>query len=167
MPSPKEIDRGERLIQGERLHITELVWPDGGRSFEVHLLRAGTCTDLTQDGCYDHMPSDEELAAALGFSEAFAAFSQAPEPASLAERLDALVQELAQAIPTDRRLLSACRRCRNTLLYLLSPAVDAGMFRRHVRARLAGMAEAHRAHGAEGPDDRVPHIAPGPGTGGQ
>jgi hypothetical protein len=56
----RDIDRGTRTIDGIDLHLTELVWDDGGRSFEVR--RTDTDTDLTEDGCLDTWPTDEQLA---------------------------------------------------------------------------------------------------------
>lgn len=38
------------------------MWTDGGRSFEV--VTAGGM-DLTEDGCFDTMPTDEQIAALL------------------------------------------------------------------------------------------------------
>ncbi|AXH93606.1 hypothetical protein ACFWDZ_08470 [Micromonospora aurantiaca] len=56
----RDIDRGVRTIDGIDLHLTELVWDDGGRSFEVR--RTDTDADLTEDGCLDTWPTDEHLA---------------------------------------------------------------------------------------------------------
>ncbi|QGN48004.1 hypothetical protein GKC29_14890 [Micromonospora sp. WMMC415] len=56
----RRIDRGARTIDGIDLHLTELVWDDGGRSFEVR--RTDTDLDLTEDGCLDTWPTDEHLA---------------------------------------------------------------------------------------------------------
>jgi hypothetical protein len=45
------------------VRITELLWPDGGQSFEVH--RVDTDTDLTEHECFDAMPTDEQIAILL------------------------------------------------------------------------------------------------------
>src|SRR6266545_174351 len=55
----REIDRGTRTVDGVQVQITELVWADEGRSFEVH--RTDTGADLTEDGCFDTWPTDEEI----------------------------------------------------------------------------------------------------------
>jgi hypothetical protein len=54
------IDRGTRTINDIEVHLTELVWDDDGRSFEVH--HADTGADLTEDGCFDTWPTDEQIA---------------------------------------------------------------------------------------------------------
>jgi hypothetical protein len=54
----RSIDHGVRTIDTCQVTITELVWADGGRSFEAHLADG---TDLTQDGCFDEYPNDEQL----------------------------------------------------------------------------------------------------------
>jgi hypothetical protein len=68
-----EFEHGTRAVAGTLVRITELVWNDGGRSFEVHLAGRITeaalgdqhDTDLTQDGCFDVMPTDAQIAALL------------------------------------------------------------------------------------------------------
>src|SRR2546421_10759062 len=59
----REIDRGRRLVAGGPVRITELLWPDGGQSYEVH--RVDTDTDLTEHECFDAMPTDEQIAILL------------------------------------------------------------------------------------------------------
>lgn len=54
----RRIDRGVRTIDTSHITITELVWADGGRSFEAHLADG---TDLTEDGCFDEYPTDAQL----------------------------------------------------------------------------------------------------------
>jgi len=56
----RHIDRGTRTVDGVEVQISELVWDDEGRSFEVH--RADTGIDLTVDGCFDTWPTDEQIA---------------------------------------------------------------------------------------------------------
>ncbi|MBI1758145.1 MAG: hypothetical protein HYR62_02805 [Actinobacteria bacterium] len=57
------IDHGTRTIDGVPVRVTELVWPDGGRSVEVH--RTDTAVDLTADGCFDTPPTDTQIRALL------------------------------------------------------------------------------------------------------
>ncbi|MEU1813401.1 hypothetical protein [Micromonospora aurantiaca (nom. illeg.)] len=45
------------------MRIAELVWSKGESLFEVHLDETGD--DLTQDGCLDHPPTDDEIAGLL------------------------------------------------------------------------------------------------------
>ena len=54
-------DHGIRVTCGIEVRITELIWDDGGRSFEVH--RDSDGEDFTQDGCFDTIPTDRELTA--------------------------------------------------------------------------------------------------------
>ncbi len=63
----REIDRGTRTVNGVQVHITELVWHDEGRSFEVH--RTDTGADLTEDGCFDTWPTDDQIADLLGTAQ--------------------------------------------------------------------------------------------------
>jgi hypothetical protein len=56
----REIDRGTRTVDGVEVQITELVWQDEARSFEVH--RTDTGADLTADGCFDTWPTDAQIA---------------------------------------------------------------------------------------------------------
>jgi hypothetical protein len=53
------IDRGTRTVDNIEVQITELVWDDEGRSFEVR--RTDTGADLTEDGCFDTWPTDEQI----------------------------------------------------------------------------------------------------------
>jgi hypothetical protein len=55
----REIGRGTRTVDGIEVQITELVWADEGRSFEVH--RTDTGADLTEDGCFDTWPTDDQI----------------------------------------------------------------------------------------------------------
>lgn len=54
----RRTNRGIRTIDTHQITITELVWTDGGRSFEAHLADG---TDLTEDGCFDEHPTDAQL----------------------------------------------------------------------------------------------------------
>jgi hypothetical protein len=56
----RSVPRGARVIDGITLQITELIWTDEGRSFEVHRLDTGE--DLTVDGYFDLFPTDAQLA---------------------------------------------------------------------------------------------------------
>jgi hypothetical protein len=58
-----EVDHGTRVVAGVQVRVTELVWSHGGTSFEVHEVDTGT--DLTEAECFDHMPTDEQIAALL------------------------------------------------------------------------------------------------------
>jgi hypothetical protein len=57
------IDRGTRTIDDIRVQLTELVWDDGARSFDVR--RTDTGVDLTEDGCFDTWPTDAQIAELL------------------------------------------------------------------------------------------------------
>lgn len=48
----REIDRGTRIVSGVEVTITELIWDNDGRSFEVH--RTDTGEDLTADVGFRH-----------------------------------------------------------------------------------------------------------------
>ena len=55
----RRVDRGvRRLATTTQVAITELLWDDGGHSFQVHLADG---TDLTADGCFDEAPTDQQL----------------------------------------------------------------------------------------------------------
>ena len=54
-----EVAHGTRTVNGVEVAVRELVWNDLGRSFEVH--RVDTGDDLTEDGCFDTMPTDEQI----------------------------------------------------------------------------------------------------------
>jgi len=58
-----EVDRGTRTVDGTDVQITELVWSDDGRSFEAFRVADGF--DLTEDECFDVMPSDDAIATRL------------------------------------------------------------------------------------------------------
>lgn len=59
-----EVEHGTRTVAGIEVSIRELVWDDSGndsgRSFEVH--RVDTGEDLTEDGCFDTLSTDEQIA---------------------------------------------------------------------------------------------------------
>ena len=54
-----EVEHGLRTVAGVEVSVRELVWDDLGRSFEVH--RVDTGDDLTEDGCFDTLPTDEQI----------------------------------------------------------------------------------------------------------
>jgi hypothetical protein len=58
-----DVEHGTRTVAGIDVAVRELVWDDLGRSFEVH--RVDTGEDLTEDGCFDTMPTDEQIATLL------------------------------------------------------------------------------------------------------
>jgi hypothetical protein len=53
------VDRGTRVVAGVEVRVTDLLWTNGGHSFEVH--RVDTGVDLTEDGCFDDPPTDEQI----------------------------------------------------------------------------------------------------------
>lgn len=55
----REIDRGTRTIDNLLVTVTELVWDDGGRSFDAHLTGDGTL--LTELESFDTEPDDAQL----------------------------------------------------------------------------------------------------------
>jgi hypothetical protein len=57
--APTSHERETRTVDDVQVRITELIWPDGGRSFEVH--RVDTEEDLTEDWCFDESPSDDQI----------------------------------------------------------------------------------------------------------
>jgi hypothetical protein len=57
------IEHGTRTVAGVQVTVRELVWTDLGRSFEVH--RSDTGDDLTEDGCFDIMPTDDQIVVLL------------------------------------------------------------------------------------------------------
>lgn len=59
----RTIEHATRTVAGVDVAVTELVWDDEGRSFEVHRLDDGT--DLTEAACFDGHPSDAEITALL------------------------------------------------------------------------------------------------------
>ncbi|ROO52763.1 hypothetical protein EDC02_7704 [Micromonospora sp. Llam0] len=59
----REIDRGTRTVDGVQAQITEVVWADEGRNFEVHRTDIGD--DLTENGCFDTLPTDAQITALL------------------------------------------------------------------------------------------------------
>jgi hypothetical protein len=60
---PRTIDRGSRVVAGVAVRVTELVWPDERRSYEVHLINGDV--DLTEDGCFDDPPTDAQISELL------------------------------------------------------------------------------------------------------
>ena len=55
----REVDHGVRAVADTEVRITELIWDDGARSFEVH--DADTGDDLTPEACFDQPPTDEQI----------------------------------------------------------------------------------------------------------
>jgi hypothetical protein len=56
----REVDHGTRVVADIQVRVTELIWHDGARSFEVH--RVDTGEDLTENDCSDQTPTDEQIA---------------------------------------------------------------------------------------------------------
>lgn len=59
----RRYNRGTRTVKATVVEIIELVWNDGGRSFEVYTVTTGE--DLTVDECFDTMPTDDQIAALI------------------------------------------------------------------------------------------------------
>jgi hypothetical protein len=57
---PRDIDRGRRIVAGFAVRVTELVWPDEHRSYQVHLIDGDI--GLTAAGYLDDPPTDEQIA---------------------------------------------------------------------------------------------------------
>jgi hypothetical protein len=57
------VEHGIRTVGLIDVTVTELVWRGGGRSFEVYTLGG---IDLTENGCFDTMPTDAQIVALLG-----------------------------------------------------------------------------------------------------
>ncbi len=53
------VEHGTRVVAGVQVQVTELLWTDAGHSFEVH--RVDTGEDLTEDGCFDDLPTDDQI----------------------------------------------------------------------------------------------------------
>lgn len=64
----RRLEWGIRTVDGVKVSIAELIWTDEGRSFEVH--RVSDDADLTEDGCLDTMPTDEQIRALLSHEPA-------------------------------------------------------------------------------------------------
>jgi hypothetical protein len=82
------------------------------------------------------------------------------DPLDPAEAISEMIRMLASGGPQQAQvLLSACRACRNRLLYLLDTAHYRGTFNRAVLARLRALPVNHQSHGdLSGPDWRKPEI---------
>ena len=63
----REIDRGTRVVAGVDVRITELVWDNGGRSFDVH--RTDNDAPLTEDESFDEPPTDQQITVRLEHQE--------------------------------------------------------------------------------------------------
>lgn len=55
--APREVDHGTRTVDGIHVRVTELVWADARRSFEVHF----GDIDLTENACLDGQPTDAQI----------------------------------------------------------------------------------------------------------
>ena len=62
-----EITLDRRTVAGVEISIVEVVWPDGGRSFEVHCTSDSQC--LTFEGAFDLIPTDEQIEHLFGTFE--------------------------------------------------------------------------------------------------
>ena len=56
------VERETRRVNGTDVTVFEVVWKDGGRSFEVETFGG---IDLTEGNSFDAMPTDEQIAAIL------------------------------------------------------------------------------------------------------
>jgi hypothetical protein len=54
------VDHGHRTVEGTEVEVWELTWNGGGRSFEV--IRVSDGKDLTEQGAFDTLPTDEQIA---------------------------------------------------------------------------------------------------------
>lgn len=59
MNPSKRIELDTRTVVGVEVTIVELVWPDGGRSFDVH--RTTDCLCLTMEGSFDTIPTNDQI----------------------------------------------------------------------------------------------------------
>ena len=59
----REVDRGTRVVADVEFGITELIWDDGARSFDVY--RVDTEELLTETESFDAEPTDEQIRALL------------------------------------------------------------------------------------------------------
>ena len=90
---PRTVDRGSRVVAGVAVRVTELVWPDERRSYEVHLINGDVDgdVDLTEDGCFDDPPTDAQI------SELLAEYRAATTLAGWATSAGLLPELLARA----------------------------------------------------------------------
>jgi len=81
-------------------------------------------------------------------------------PAELAAQLDRIVAGVAAAGSRERLLLGLCRRCRNSLLYLVVPAAEPATMDRAIVRRLRALEISHEAHDRSytHADDAVPQL---------
>lgn len=56
----KEFDY-EQEVAGIPVLLRELIWDDGGRSWEVFRVDGDEEIDLTEDGCFDERPGEEMI----------------------------------------------------------------------------------------------------------
>lgn len=54
-----EIEHEPQTVGGVDVYVIELVWDDGGRSFDVYRAKDGMC--LTGSGSFDAMPTTEQI----------------------------------------------------------------------------------------------------------
>lgn len=59
----KSVDHGTKTVNGTLVQITQLIWPDGGSSFEV--IRVADEEELTSEGCFDDYPTCYQIKALM------------------------------------------------------------------------------------------------------
>lgn len=64
MNPSKEITLDTHTVADVEISVVEVVWPDGGRSFEVYRSSDDQC--LTMEGAFDLIPTDDEIEQLLG-----------------------------------------------------------------------------------------------------
>lgn len=58
-----EIFHPEQIVNGTQIQVVELVWKDGGQSFDVYKTKdLGLMVLLTDDESFDNYPTDEQIA---------------------------------------------------------------------------------------------------------
>jgi hypothetical protein len=61
MASPTEMIIETRRIDGETIQIVQLMWPDGGLSYDVYRDTNGESECLTMDSSFDTIPTDDQI----------------------------------------------------------------------------------------------------------
>ena len=63
------VGHAPRVVSRQVVWVVEQVWNGGARSFEVHAGAGETEVDLTVDGAFDEMPTDEDIAGLLAATD--------------------------------------------------------------------------------------------------
>jgi hypothetical protein len=83
--SPREYEYDKRLVSDDMVRITELVWPDERRSYDVHLVDGDI--DLTENGCFDDPPTDAQIRGLIAEHRAATPLSKGASRADLMRNL--------------------------------------------------------------------------------